>query len=67
MFDHALGLHRQAQYVYGKATDVYYLGEVYVRQGKLQEAHASFERAIELYWHAHSVQDEAIVIEKLKT
>ncbi|KAG6843457.1 hypothetical protein H0H87_004380 [Tephrocybe sp. NHM501043] len=66
MFDRALGLHQQAQFVLGEATDVYSLGEVYERQEKLKEAHASLERAVDLYRHAHFVPGEVMVIEKLR-
>jgi tetratricopeptide (TPR) repeat protein len=51
--------------VLGEANDVQSLGDVYLRQDKLDEAQASFERAIELHRQAHNVLGEANSLQSL--
>jgi exonuclease VII small subunit len=51
--------------VLGEANDVQKLGDVHLRRDKLDEAQASFERAIELHRQAHDVLGEASDVQKL--
>ncbi|KIJ29199.1 hypothetical protein M422DRAFT_269467 [Sphaerobolus stellatus SS14] len=58
-FQEALGLHKQAQSILGQATDLRWLGDLYLLTGHLEEAEKSFLDAVEYHKQAQDILGQA--------